>query len=106
MALASAAQEAVWLEHLASDLDETSIESTVIYHDNQSTICMTKNPLYYGHAKHMDIKRHFIRTQVATRVIQLQYCPRKDMVADVLTKELICAQLVKLRELLGVRIQL
>ena len=40
MALASAAQEAVWLQHVASDLNETSVEPTVIYKDNQSIICM------------------------------------------------------------------
>ena len=43
MALASAAQEAVWLQHLDSDLNETSVEPTIIYEDYQSTICMAKN---------------------------------------------------------------
>ena len=39
MALTSAAQEAVWMQHLQNDL---------IYEDNQSTICMAKNPQYHG----------------------------------------------------------
>ena len=57
---ASAAQEAVWLQHLASDLNETSVEPTVIYDDNKSIICMTKNPHYHGRTEHVDIKFHLI----------------------------------------------
>ena len=75
MALASEAQKAVWLQHFASVLNKTSVETTVIYVDNQSTICMAKNPQYHGRAKHVDIEFHFIREQVATRAIQLHYCP-------------------------------
>ena len=103
MALASAVQEAVWLQHLASDLNETLVEPTVIYENNQSTICIAKNPQYYGCTKHADIKFHFIREQVATRAIQLQYCLSKDMIADALIKGLNCAQFVKFRVLLGVK---
>ena len=103
MAVASAVQEAVWLQHLVSDLNQTSVEPTVIYVDNQSTICMAKNLLYHRRAKYVEIKFHFIREQVAIRVIQLQFRQSKDMVADVLTKGLTCVQFVKLRELLGVK---
>lgn len=42
MALASAAQEAVWLQRLTSDISKTSINPTTIYEDNQSAICMAK----------------------------------------------------------------
>ena len=38
MALASAAQEAVWLQHFARDLNEISIEPTVIYEDTQLSV--------------------------------------------------------------------
>ena len=43
MELVAAAQEAFWLQHLASDFNETSVKPTVIYENNQSTICMAKN---------------------------------------------------------------
>ena len=46
MALTSAAQEAVWMQRLQNDLNEASVKSTLIYEDNQSTICMAKNPQY------------------------------------------------------------
>ena len=54
IALASAAQEAVWMQRLQNDLNKASVKSTLIYEDNQSTICMAKNPQYHGRAKHID----------------------------------------------------
>ena len=38
--LASAAQEAIWLEHLVGDLGNKPVDSMVLYKDNQSAICM------------------------------------------------------------------
>lgn len=38
MALASAAQEAVHMQHLQNDLNEASVEPTLINEDNESTI--------------------------------------------------------------------
>ena len=79
MALASAVQEAVWIQRLQNDLNEAS---SLIYEDNQSTICMAKNPQYHGRTKHIDIKFHYIHEQVEKKAIQLEYCESKNMVAD------------------------
>ncbi len=48
IALASAAQESVWLQELLTSLKETKIKPTTIYEDNQSAICLAKNPQYHG----------------------------------------------------------
>ena len=49
MALASATQEAVWLEQLTADFGIGTPEKTiVIFEDNQSAISMTKNPQFHG----------------------------------------------------------
>ena len=97
MALASAAQEAVWMQCLQNDLNEDSVKSTLIYEDNQSTICMAKNPQYHGQAKHIDIKFHHICEQVEKKAIQLEYCKSKNMVSDMLTKALLSSKFVNLR---------
>ena len=45
IAMASPAQESVWLRQLITELTNSSAESpTLIYKDNQSAIAMTKNP--------------------------------------------------------------
>ena len=48
MALASAAQEAMWLRQLIIDLKNEPVSATVIFEDNQSAICIAKNPQFHG----------------------------------------------------------
>ena len=103
IALASAAQEAIWLQQLTNDLKNESSDTTTIYEDNQSAICMSKHPKFHGRSKHIAIKYHFIREQVSNNTIELKYCRTNDMVADMLTKGLSAQQFAKLRHLAGVR---
>ena len=39
-------------------------------------------------SKHIAIKYHFVRDQVGKGTVKLEYCPTKEMVADILTKGL------------------
>ena len=103
MALSGAAQEAVWMRQLLSDLGREVVGATTIQEDNQSAICMAKSPQFHGRAKHIDIKFHFVREQVNEGKIKLEYCQTGDMIADMLTKGLSHAQLSKLRSLAGVK---
>ena len=103
MALASAAQEAMWLRQLTIDLKNEPVSATVIFEDNQSAICIAKNPQFHGRSKHIAIKYHFIRDQVENNNVELRYCRTNDMIADMLTKGLNGEQFAKLRHMAGVR---
>ena len=65
MALTLAAQEAIWLNHLLTELQSQMkpTKPAILYEDNQSAICMTKNPQFHGQCKHVDFKYHFIRDE-------------------------------------------
>ena len=102
MALSSAAQEAVWLRQLTAELGSLPKTATTIFEDNQSAICMTKNPQFHGRAKHIAIKYHFIREQVGNGTIELKYCPTNEMLADMFTKGLSREQFSKLRSQAGI----
>jgi len=56
--------------------------------DNQSSIKMSQNPVLHSKTKHIDIRYHYIREAVAKGTVTLEYCPTKDMAADLLTKPL------------------
>ena len=60
MALASAAQEAKWLQQNTTNLRMRPTGVTVIYEDNQSAISMAKNPQLHRRSKHIAIKYHFV----------------------------------------------
>lgn len=102
MALASAAQEAVWMRLLTAELSDRPMEAVTVFEDNQSAIQMTKNPHFHGRAKHIGIKFHFIRELVSDGTVKLQYCPTEEMIADMLTKGLPRDQFNKLRQMAGI----
>ena len=87
-ALCSAAQEACWMKQVLTDLGFVSSSPMVNYEDNQSAICMIKNQLFHGRTKHISIKYYFICELVADKVVEIVYCPREVMIADILTKGL------------------
>ena len=98
VALSAAVQECIWLRQLEAELSSTNDIPTLIFEDNQSTIGMAKNPQFHGRAKHIDIRHHFVREQLAHGTIQLKYCPTTEMTADILTKGLNRERYSKLRE--------
>ena len=102
IALASTAQEAVWLRQLTTELGGGSTKATTIFEDNQAAISMSKNPQFHGRAKHISIKYQFIREQVSDGTVTLKYCPTQNMVADMLTKGLHRDQFTKLRQMSGI----
>ncbi len=69
--MSAAVQESVCLRQLISELTDSSlgINPVLIYEDNQAAIAMAKNPQFHGRAKHIEIKHHFIRDQVARGII-------------------------------------
>ena len=93
----------MWLRQLFSNLlkDYKLSESTTIYEDNQSAICMARNNQSHGRSKHVDIKYHFVREQVEKQTTNVVYCESEQMTADILTKGVLNYQFKKLRSKLG-----
>nr|GEY05933.1 putative ribonuclease H-like domain-containing protein [Tanacetum cinerariifolium] len=60
--------------------------ATKIYVDNESAICMVKNPVYHSKTKHIEIRHHFIRDSNETRLIEKVKIHTDYNVLDLLTK--------------------
>ncbi|GJW18238.1 putative ribonuclease H-like domain-containing protein [Tanacetum coccineum] len=58
---------------------------TKIHVDNESVICVVKNPVYHSKTKHIEIRHHLIRDSYDKRFIKMVKIPT-DNVADLLTK--------------------
>ncbi|GJR28803.1 putative ribonuclease H-like domain-containing protein [Tanacetum coccineum] len=54
--------------------------------DNESTICIVKNPVFHSKTKHIEIRHHFIRDSYEKRLIQVIKIYTNHNVADLLTK--------------------
>ena len=94
--------QAIWLRRILEDLGEKQTESTPIFCDNKSAIAISKNPIFHGRTKHIDIKYHFIHEAQSNGEIELQYCKTEDQVADIFTKALPPTKFEALRSMLGV----
>ncbi|MFA1663060.1 Ty1/Copia family ribonuclease HI, partial [Klebsiella quasipneumoniae] len=56
--------QAIWLSKILTDLNERQEDGTTIYCDNISSIALSKNPVFHGKRKHIEIRYHFIRELV------------------------------------------
>ncbi|GKF90180.1 hypothetical protein Tco_0264143, partial [Tanacetum coccineum] len=60
--------------------------NTKICIDNESTICIVKNPVYHSKTKHIAIRHHFIRDAYEKKLIQVLKIHTDDNVSYLLTK--------------------
>ncbi|GJU83723.1 hypothetical protein Tco_1286088 [Tanacetum coccineum] len=60
--------------------------NTKIHIDNESTICIVKNPVYHSKTKPIEIRQHFIRDSYEKELIQVEKIHTDFNVADLLTK--------------------
>ncbi|GKB43917.1 retrovirus-related pol polyprotein from transposon TNT 1-94 [Tanacetum coccineum] len=60
--------------------------ATKIHIDNESTICIVKNPVFHSKTKHIKIRHHFIRDTNKKKLIQMNKIHRDQNVLDLLTK--------------------
>ncbi|GJU03627.1 putative ribonuclease H-like domain-containing protein [Tanacetum coccineum] len=57
-----------------------------IHIDNESTICIVKNPVFHSKTKHIKIRHHFIRDSYEKKLVQVIKIHIDHNVADLLTK--------------------
>ena len=102
IAIAKCCTQIEWMKQTLLDIKVVFSEPTVIYCDNTSAISLSKNPVQHSKAKHIPIKYHYLREQVANKNIRLEYISTEDQVADIFTKPLNTEVFEHLRQLLGV----
>ena len=56
--------------------------------DNQGSIALAYNPVFYSRTKHINIQHDYICDEVTSKRIDLSYIPTDQMIADGLTKAL------------------
>jgi hypothetical protein len=57
----------VWLRKLLSDLFSSELEPTVIHCDNQSSVKLTENPVFFS--KHIVMRYYYVRYIVRKNVL-------------------------------------
>ncbi|GJV68957.1 putative ribonuclease H-like domain-containing protein [Tanacetum coccineum] len=85
VAAANCCGQVLWIRNQMMDYG-FNFMNTKIYIDNESTICVVKNPVYHSRTKHIEIRNHFIRDCYEKRLIDVLKINTDSNVADLLTK--------------------
>ncbi|GJZ30854.1 putative ribonuclease H-like domain-containing protein [Tanacetum coccineum] len=85
VAAANCCGQVLWIQNQLLDYGYNFM-NTKIFIDNQSTICIVKNPVFHQRTKHIEIRHHFIRDANDKKLIQVLKIHTDDNVADLLTK--------------------
>ncbi|GJT62261.1 hypothetical protein Tco_1005794 [Tanacetum coccineum] len=77
--------QVLWIQNQMLDCG-FNFMNTKIYIDNESIICIVKNPVFYSKTKHIEIRHHFIRDSYEKKLIQVINIHTDQNVADLLIK--------------------
>jgi hypothetical protein len=101
IAAGSCCTQLLWMKTLLGDYG-FSQGTMIINCDNTSAINIFKNPVHHSRTKHIDIRHHFLRDLVESKVVSLSFIPTENQLADILTKPLDGGKFASLRKAIGV----
>ncbi|GJT74635.1 putative ribonuclease H-like domain-containing protein [Tanacetum coccineum] len=85
VAAANCCGQVLWVQKQLLDYG-FNFMNTKIHIDNESTICIVKNPIYHSKTKHIEIRHHFIRDCYEKKLISVEKIHTDLNIADLLTK--------------------
>jgi hypothetical protein len=101
VALSHATQQLGYLRRLLREVGLEQTSPSVLFEDNQSVLGIARDEYYAGRLKHIDLRHHFLRQEIERKVVQLNFCPSKELIADALTKPIGRMQFRYLRNQMG-----
>ncbi|PKI56044.1 hypothetical protein CRG98_023562 [Punica granatum] len=93
-------KEMLWLQKFLQELSLKQ-ERYVLHCDSQSAIHLCKNPTFHSRAKHIDIKFHWIRNVLESKLMKVDKVHTDENGADMMTKPLAREKLHICRSIAG-----
>ncbi|PKI57905.1 hypothetical protein CRG98_021693 [Punica granatum] len=87
IAVTEGCKEMLWLQKFLQELSLKQ-ERYVLHCDSQSAIHLCKNPTFHSRSKHIDIKFHWIRDVLKSKLVKLDKVHTDENGADMMTKPL------------------
>lgn len=84
--LANCVSELLWIQQLLDEVGIPLIKLPIVWCDNSSVVFVTENPTHHARMKHVEIDHHFVREKVLAGMLQINFVPSNQQIADVLTK--------------------
>jgi hypothetical protein len=78
----------MWVQILLHELKISCPPATKIWCDNIGAKYLSANPVFHAQTKHIEVDYHFVRERVSRRLLEIEFIPSRDPVADGFTKPL------------------
>jgi hypothetical protein len=78
----------MWIQTLLKEIGISCPSQARLWCDNMGAKYLTANPVFYGSVKHIEIDYHFVQERVMKGLIQIDFVPSGDQVADDFMKAL------------------
>ena len=102
-ALTDAIKEAKFIRNVFQELGMEHESGTIMLEDNTAAIEIAKDPKHHARVKHIGIRLSLLRDAVEAKEVKVEWCPTKDMLADLLTKALPAAAFHDMLRRIGMR---
>lgn len=94
-------KELLWMKNFLKELGFNQ-DRYVLFCDNQSAIYLAKNSTFHAKSKHIDMRYHWIRDVVNSKLVYLEKIHTDDNGSDMLTKALSREKIVACRRVAGI----
>ena len=88
IASATAGNQIKWLQSFHDELGLPINKAIHCWMDNQGALSLIKNPQNHDRTKHIEIKYEVVRDYYRKGIMEVDWIPTKDMIADIFTKSL------------------
>lgn len=105
VALSEACRERKFLSNLLYEITNRKTPITVFI-NNQLALAWANEQLPYNRTNHVDIKNHFVREAIKSKIVKLDYVNTMEMIGDILTKALTAEKHNKFAKGLGLKIEI
>lgn len=78
--------QVLWMKQTLQGMEVNFNELTSIKYDNTSAISISKRHVLHPNTKHIPIKYHFLREQVAEQTVKMEYIHTREQIAGIFRK--------------------
>lgn len=94
--------QATWMENLVEDIIGKNHGEVIMKINNMTIINMATNPITHGRRKHIEMRFHYLREQVAESKMNFEHCRTKNQIANIIMKGVHVKVFNKLRSMLNI----
>ena len=93
--------QGIWIRRFMQELIGDCVKDFDLCIDNKSAIEISRNLVYHGRTKHIEVRYHFIQNCMEENKVMLKYVRTDDQLANLFTKPLRITKFLEFQEKIG-----